>query len=431
MSNPMNDFKPKVSIIFPIYNNAHYLKRCINSVLSQSLQDIELILVDDGSKDETPQICDDFAKTDSRITVIHKKNEGSAKARNVGIEASKGKYIAFVESDDAVKPDIYEKLYYYSESHNLEMVKCGFWYYINGNPSREYSFLFSIAKESEVFIPADKPDIFLSSPCIWAGIYKKSFIDEFNLRFIETPKASYSDYSWMISTYTYATRVSVFHDSLYLYTYDNPESSYAKAGQLYSYMFLHAYEANQVVKKSIIFNKVKEYLAMRCYSVCIHSAENVSEKDKDDCFARLQAVFKDLFDGSISYNMIGEYQQLIIRKVLEGDEPGFYEILSENELNIDSIADRKVVLFGLGACGQNLLVTLREKKINVVLLIDNNPQPELGIYHPNLINDVEFDDVIISVADKENFEKMKEQLIEYNISDKIIHWAPFKTNGGK
>ena len=91
---------PTLSVIIPIYKVEDYLERCVNSVLKQDYKDIEVILVDDGSPDRCPQICDEFAKVDNRVRVIHKKNGGLSSARNKGIEVAKGKYLAFLDSDD-------------------------------------------------------------------------------------------------------------------------------------------------------------------------------------------------------------------------------------------------------------------------------------------------------------------------------------------
>lgn len=101
----------KLSIIIPIYNVEKYLDRCMQSVFGQTLKDIEIILVDDDSPDNCPQMCDDYAQKDSRIKVVHKKNEGLGYARNSGLEVASGEYIAFLDSDDRVCLDAYEKLY--------------------------------------------------------------------------------------------------------------------------------------------------------------------------------------------------------------------------------------------------------------------------------------------------------------------------------
>ena len=96
---------PKVSIIVPIYNSETHLSRCIDSILAQTYSDFELILVNDGSIDNSGKICDEYAQKDSRIIVIHKENGGTSSARNIGLEKSHGEYITFVDSDDTIYPN--------------------------------------------------------------------------------------------------------------------------------------------------------------------------------------------------------------------------------------------------------------------------------------------------------------------------------------
>lgn len=101
----------KISVIVPIYNVEKYLNRCVDSILAQTYENLEIILVDDGSPDNCPQICDGYAKRDSRIRVIHKKNGGLSSARNAGLDVATGDYIGFVDSDDYISPDMYSLLY--------------------------------------------------------------------------------------------------------------------------------------------------------------------------------------------------------------------------------------------------------------------------------------------------------------------------------
>ena len=113
-----------ISIIVPIYNTEKYLHRCIKSLLDQSFKDIEIILVDDGSPDRCPEICDDYAAQDSRIRVIHKSNAGIALARNSGLEIASGKYIGFVDSDDYIHCDMYQTLFDIMEHNSVDFVVC-------------------------------------------------------------------------------------------------------------------------------------------------------------------------------------------------------------------------------------------------------------------------------------------------------------------
>lgn len=114
-----------VSIIIPIYKVEKYINKCVDSVINQTYKNLEIILVDDGSPDECPQICDAYAKKDDRITVIHKLNGGLSSARNAGLDVCKGEYICFVDSDDYVSSSYIEKMYEAIVKYKADMVICG------------------------------------------------------------------------------------------------------------------------------------------------------------------------------------------------------------------------------------------------------------------------------------------------------------------
>lgn len=116
----------KISIIVPVYNVEQYLEKCIESILNQTLEDIEIILIDDGATDNSSQMCDDYALRDNRIKVIHKTNGGLSDARNAGLEIATGKYIAFLDSDDWVESNTYEYLYSIIQRENADIVQCDY-----------------------------------------------------------------------------------------------------------------------------------------------------------------------------------------------------------------------------------------------------------------------------------------------------------------
>lgn len=117
--------KPLVTIIIPVYNIEDYLSRCVHSVLNQTYQNLEILLVDDGSTDGSGRLCDELAKEDSRIKVFHKENGGSSSARNLAIEQARGAYLGFVDSDDYVEPDMYEQLVDALEGYEAQIAQVG------------------------------------------------------------------------------------------------------------------------------------------------------------------------------------------------------------------------------------------------------------------------------------------------------------------
>ena len=106
--------KPVLSIIVPIYKTEKYLKRCVDSILKQSITDFEVILIDDESPDRSPVICDEYAQKDPRVKVIHKKNQGLGMARNSGMQIATGKYLTFLDSDDFVEQNYYENMFLFA-----------------------------------------------------------------------------------------------------------------------------------------------------------------------------------------------------------------------------------------------------------------------------------------------------------------------------
>lgn len=118
----------KVSIIIPIYNVAKYLPTCLDSVVTQTHQDLEILLIDDGSTDDSGHIADQYAKKDARIHVIHQKNQGQSTARNVGLSKATGKYISFIDSDDEIKPNFISELIAPFTNSNPSLTVCGIHY---------------------------------------------------------------------------------------------------------------------------------------------------------------------------------------------------------------------------------------------------------------------------------------------------------------
>ena len=119
----------KISVIIPVYNVEDYLSKCLQSVINQTYTNLEIILVDDGSTDNSGEICDEFSENDNRIKVIHQKNTGVSQARKIGIDVADGKYIGFVDADDWIEPDMYETLI--NKMKNSDIIMSGLFFHMN------------------------------------------------------------------------------------------------------------------------------------------------------------------------------------------------------------------------------------------------------------------------------------------------------------
>lgn len=168
----------KLSIIIPIYNVAEYLDNTVRSVLAQTFQDFELILVDDGSTDGSGDICDRFAQADSRIRVIHQKNAGVSAARNTGLDAAQGEFIGWVDSDDLIEPDMYAHLLALAEKYDAQIVQCEHDRLdsLNGSPrTGAVTVLDGPAFVRRIF--TKQGGRYTNQVALWSKIYKKELFD--------------------------------------------------------------------------------------------------------------------------------------------------------------------------------------------------------------------------------------------------------------
>lgn len=182
--------RPLISVIVPVYNVAPYLRQCVESILSQSYQHLEVLLVDDGSTDESGRICDDYASQDKRVRVIHKQNGGLSSARNVGLQHATGEWIAFVDSDDWIEPELFARCLQEIDQHpDLDLVRFGF------NCCYPQGEEHSLTYRKEPFLELEgrtdvyPEDLFCGKGAIlatvWSSLYRASVLKKLGITFIE------------------------------------------------------------------------------------------------------------------------------------------------------------------------------------------------------------------------------------------------------
>lgn len=222
----MNDIS--ASIIVPIFNGEKFLKECIDSLVNQTLHDIEIILVDDGSVDSSMEICNEFAKTDDRIIILQQENSGSSNARNNGIEHSSGKYISFVDADDIICSNMIESLVNKAEETGAEIVICNYFRMyenesIAQNKHLTKDFILD-TKDSinefqrQLLIKGYKSDIprlaLLGVP--WGRVYSRNMIERNNVRFQKELRIM-QDEPFNLLAFQNSNRIAVMKEPLYNY----------------------------------------------------------------------------------------------------------------------------------------------------------------------------------------------------------------------
>ena len=214
-----------LSILVPVYNTEKYLPKCLDSIFAQSFQDFEVIAINDGSTDDTLKILKSYAKKDSRLTIIDKKNSGYGDSLNKALKKAKGNYIGIVEPDDYIAREMYEKLISLAKKHDADIVKASFYYYYGETNKSTPEKLFLHGEADHLLNPQTEPKVFLASPTIWSAIYRRSLLEKNHIEFLPTPGASYQDIGFAFKTFAVAQKVFCLNDPFYYYRQDNSASS--------------------------------------------------------------------------------------------------------------------------------------------------------------------------------------------------------------
>ena len=175
--NDCREKKPKVSLIIPVYNVLAFLDHCLDSVLSQTFKDVEIIVIDDGSTDGGGRLCDAYAERDVRIQVFHTENRGLSAARNLGLEKATGDYVAFLDSDDWIEEDFLQRMVETAESYDSDIVCCRYSYDYRGHKedSQEYRDLLLLAGDDIMLAFLTKPYI---GNVAWNKLYRRALFSD-------------------------------------------------------------------------------------------------------------------------------------------------------------------------------------------------------------------------------------------------------------
>lgn len=218
----------KVSVIIPVYGVEKYLNEAIDSVLNQTLKDIEIIIIDDGSKDNCPQIIDEYASKDSRIIAIHKPNGGYGQSCNVGLERATGEYIAIMEPDDYIDSNMYEELYNIAKQNDSDIVKSSYYRNVEDPIYKEVQYI-DFAKNypipTESFTIYDALQFLYMHPSIWSAIYKREFLNKHNIQFKEAKGAGWTDNPFQVQTMCLAQKINYTPKAYYYWRVLNANPS--------------------------------------------------------------------------------------------------------------------------------------------------------------------------------------------------------------
>lgn len=317
--------QPKVSIIVPVYNVEKYLKRCIGSLRNQTLENIEIILVDDSSTDSSLEICKKSAEEDSRIKVIHKMNEGAGKARNAALEIATGEYIGFVDSDDFIDKDMFKTLYEKAEQYNSDLVMSGV-LFVDGNMFSEQGecirkTYFEIDTHFETdeelkklrmgivgALPEDADDSKYGMS-IWKNLFRHEIIKENNIVFESEREMLSEDALFMIDYISYIKKATGINEAFYNYcrNEDSISKSYKKDRFEKSLVFVN--EVEKRFKKDIEPGQYQVYIYRFWQAMCrvLCSQEIMYAADSNIKYTDLKKRLKDVCTHSLTVRALKRY----------------------------------------------------------------------------------------------------------------------------
>lgn len=381
----------KVSIIVPVYNVEDYLRTCLNSIISQTYPNLEIIIVDDGSTDSSAEICDTYKEKDDRIKVFHKKNEGLVVARKYGLQRATGEYTGFVDSDDYIKEDMYEKLVELIEACDADFVHGNYITYDGKRyeeDNRSQAGVIDISdseKRKEVV-----SDYFLNIKgskvipySIWSKLYKTVFI-KCCYSFVPDKQSYGEDCLNLLESLLRAKRFAITEDAYYFYRIREESLSHLK--NFYS-------------------NLHWEISLCECLYDILENNINIINKNLFNEYIeeRYRRIFRIKTNNAIRF-------------------PHFYY------KDVDGIIGKKIILYGAGEVCWDYCQQFANFDVEIVAIVDKKGEEcnkvfSRRIYAPQDIMRFTFDLILLSVYTSTNAEIIKDTLIKMGISSDKIVWS--------
>ena len=377
-----------ISIIIPAYNAEEYIEKCMCSVLRQTLHDIEVICIDDGSTDDTGKIFEAYAKEDNRIKVVHQANTGQAMARKIGVGLAKGDYIAFVDSDDWIQDDMYEKMYFYAQKFDVDAVCVGY---------------FSVKDNSSIkVLPDTEPGLYTNVGD--KAIYKILYNIEKSKRIL----------SW--TYWTYLFKKEKVYD--YVMKVKDIEQGEDMVG-VWSFLVN--------AKKIYILNEAYYYYRVRTGSSCRKENPNYLT-NINTVYTLLKQEFKIHNQAAFLLNILKYAMFDIVQSgsCFTSERQDFFMFPYER-----IPANSKVVLYGAGMVGKSYFRQIRENQFcDITLWIDKAyktiSNSKYRVQEPDSIRNKNYEYILIATLEYEAAKKISKYLTEtYQVSkEKIVIYEP-------
>lgn len=375
------------SVIVPIYRVENYLRQCVDSIINQTYQNLEIILVDDGSDDNCPTICDEYAQKDRRVKVIHKDNGGQDSARKEGIMEATGKYVGYVDGDDWIEPEMYERLVYFAEKYEVSVVESGII-----DTAGDYSFVrtarfkegvyegINFEKEIEPYILYGGTFFeYGISSNLWNKIFERKLLTKYQM-LPELSKHLTDDLMCSLPCIAEAKSIYITHEAFYHYRVRNG-----------SYKYSLRKDVADIIRK--------------CYPDWLNRFAAAKSESHIDTQMQYMVMYLLLMKAIYVFDDIEKEEILIPYGGIEKES--------------------RLILYGAGATGVYLYDYLKNKRnLNVIWVDKNyiNLQKELPVVSPETIREIEYDYIVIAVLWESKVNDIKKDLLKLGVPEEKILW---------
>lgn len=431
---------PKITVIMPSLNVANYIDECMESVLNQTMQDIEILCIDAGSTDGTLEKLNEYAKQNSQIRIINSDVKSYGYQVNLGIDEAKGDYIAIVETDDYIDLNMFEKLYNLALENQLDYAKGNFESYCTYNGHRRFSkncvFPNGAIEYNCVINPSEYRDLVVKDSSIWRGIYSKVFLDKNNIRCNETQGAAYQDIGFVLQVYCKAKRCMYIEDSLYFYQLNRDGASSCKPEVLLfvESEFRHLFENNLLDRSKSVFIRMVYAFGPEIERLLVKLNFVMDEQYVVQPYTWLKGqILSALSQNIICENDFDEVMWKRLRLLLESLEKYVItfkdEYKAELEQNVKRLAPlngRSVIIFGCGPYGRRNLLELERLGADILCVCDNDISKIGGelegypIISPNEAH-TRFPEAVFVIPDRPYKDEMIRQVEEMGAEEVVMN----------
>lgn len=328
---------PKVSVIIPVYNNEVYLRECLDSAVNQTLKDIEIICVNDGSTDGSLEIMREYEAKDPRVHVIDKPNGGYGHTMNCGLNAATGEYVAFLESDDTIDTSAYQKLVEVADSQNLDIIK-GDYFLLEGMGANRTLKPVDVIKIKEryntIFRPLDEPWSFYVPMMNVLGLFRRSMLEENKIRHNETPGAAHQDMGFWFQTLCSANSMMFINEPFYEYRQDNMNASMKSDKTTFSTLDEYAFMRSFLDSHPSLKEEALPIFFHRKFGSSMFSYGRAELSLRLPFLRQLAKEFEhDIKNGSFNFERFSEKETNQLKEIITDPDSYYIESLGVADIN--------------------------------------------------------------------------------------------------